>query len=149
MSRAGDDGVEDAFPAKKHIFYTGNGLDIHGTGGFHSSQITGIHDDLLTGLQVVFDNMAVKFQEYNAASGKPLHDEAFSTEESGAEPLLEEDGKGYTGSRCEKCGFLRNDFLSWPNLERTDAAGKTGCKRNHARSADGGVTILEHTFSGK
>ena len=26
MSRAGDDGVEDAFPAKKHIFYTGNGL---------------------------------------------------------------------------------------------------------------------------
>ena len=35
MSRAGDDGVEDAFPAKKHIFYTGNGLDIHGTGGFH------------------------------------------------------------------------------------------------------------------
>ena len=28
MSRAGDDGVEDAFPAKKHIFYTGNGLDI-------------------------------------------------------------------------------------------------------------------------
>ena len=62
MSRAGDDGVEDAFPAKKHIFHTGNGLDIHGTGGFHSSQITGIHDDLLTGLQVVFDNMAVKFR---------------------------------------------------------------------------------------
>lgn len=53
MSRTGDDGVEDAFPAKKHIFYTGNGLDIHGTGGFHSSQITGIYDDLLTGLQVV------------------------------------------------------------------------------------------------
>ena len=49
-------------PPKKHIFHTGNGLDIHGTGGFHSSQITGIHDDLLTGLQVVFDNMTVKFQ---------------------------------------------------------------------------------------
>ena len=60
--------------AKKHIFYTGNGLDIHGTGGFHSSQITGIHDDLLTGLQVVFDNMAVKFQEYHPFSGKALHD---------------------------------------------------------------------------
>ena len=72
MSRAGDDGVEDAFPAKKHIFYTGNGLDIHGTGGFHSSQITGIYDDLLTGLQVVFDNMAVKFQEYHPFSGKAL-----------------------------------------------------------------------------
>ena len=57
MSRAGDDGVEDTLPAKKHIFHTGNGLDIHGAGAFHSSQIAGIHNDLLTGLQVVFDNM--------------------------------------------------------------------------------------------
>lgn len=105
MSRAGDDGVEDAFPAKKHIFYTGNGLDIHGTGGFHSSQITGIDDDLLTGLQVVFDNMAVKFQEYHPFSGKALHDKSLTAEESGTEAFLEENRKVYPASEARKPDF--------------------------------------------
>ena len=113
MSRTGDDGVEDAFPAKKHIFHTGNGLDIHGTGGFHSSQITGIDDDLLTGLQVVFDNMAVKFQEYHPFSGKALHDKSLTAEESGTEAFLEENRKVYPGFGSEKTGLLYNQFPPW------------------------------------
>ena len=116
MSRAGDDGVEDAFPAKKHIFYAGNSLDIHGTGGFHSSQITGIHDDLLTGLQVVFDNMTVKFQEYHPFSGKALHDKSLTAEESGTEAFLKENRKVYPGFGSEKTGLLYNQFPPGGNL---------------------------------
>lgn len=84
MSRTGDDGVEDSFPAEEHIFHTGYGLDIHGASAFHSGQITGIHDNLLTWLQVVFDYMAVKFQEYHAFSGETLHNKSFAAEESTA-----------------------------------------------------------------
>lgn len=105
MSRAGDDGVEDALPAKKHIFHTGNGLDIHGAGGFHSSQITGIDDDLLTGLQVVFDNMTVKFQEYHPSPARRCMINPSAAEESGTEAFLEENRKVYPASEARKPDF--------------------------------------------
>ena len=149
MSRAGDDGVEDAFPAKKHIFHTGNGLDIHGTGGFHSSQITGIDDDLLTGLQVVFDNMAVKFQEYHPFSGKALHDKSLTAEESGTEAFLEENRKVYPGFGSEKTGLLYNQFPPGGNLVRKNTSREAGGKSNHAGTALGSIDILKHGFTGK
>ena len=67
MSRAGDDGVEDTLPAKKHIFHTGNGLDIHGAGAFHSSQIAGIHNDLLssTNLRIYEIALLVGYNEHS------------------------------------------------------------------------------------
>jgi hypothetical protein len=149
MSWTGDDGVEDTLPAKKHIFHTGNGLDIHGAGAFHSSQIAGIHNDLLTGLQVVFDNMTVKFQEYHPFSGKALHDKSLTAEESGTEAFLEENRKIYPCFGSQKTGFLYNQFPPGGNLVRKNTSREAGGKSNHAGTALGGVDILKHGFTGK
>ncbi|CAN4071859.1 putative acetyltransferase involved in intracellular survival and related acetyltransferases, partial [Dysosmobacter welbionis] len=93
MARSGDNGVEDPLTAEHHVLEPRDRLDIHGAGGIHGRQISGIHHQGLTGIQVVFHDMPVELGEGNPPAGELLHDEALAAEEAGAQLLLEKDGQ--------------------------------------------------------
>ena len=57
MARSGDNGVEDPLTAEHHVLEPRDRLDIHGAGGIHGRQISGIHHQGLTGVQIVFHDM--------------------------------------------------------------------------------------------
>ena len=84
MSRSGDDGIEDAFTAKEHIFYPGNGLNVYGTGGSHGCQMTGVYNDLLSGLEFVFYHMAVEFCKDGSIAADTLHNKSLSAKQTGS-----------------------------------------------------------------
>ena len=50
---ASQNGIEDSFTAKEDILHSGNLLNIHLNTGRKSCNITGIHNQLLTGLQLI------------------------------------------------------------------------------------------------
>ena len=80
MARSGDNGVEDSLTAEHHVLEPRDCLDIHGAGGIHGRQISGIHHQGLTGVQVVFHDMPVELGEGNPPAGELLHDEALAAE---------------------------------------------------------------------
>ena len=93
MARSGDNGVEDSLTAEHHVLEPRDCLDIHGAGGIHGRQISGIHHQGLTGVQIVLHDMPVELGEGNPPAGELLHDEALAAEEAGTQLLLEKDGQ--------------------------------------------------------
>ena len=100
-------------------------------------------------LQLILYHMTVKFQKCHTASGKLLHDKSLSAENSGTDPLLEEDRQIHAGFRCQKTGLLYYDFSPGRNLMRNDLSRKTGCKRDHSVTALCSIRVLENRLSGK
>lgn len=96
-SRSGYDSVKDAFTAEKHIFHARHSLYVHITGGIHGCKVSGVDDDLLTRLKIVFHYVSVEFGKYNALTADLLHDEAFTAEETGSNLLTEMHGE------CNAC----------------------------------------------
>lgn len=104
-SRSGYDSVKDAFTAEKHIFHARHSLYVHITGGIHGCKVSGVDDDLLTRLKIVFHYVSVEFGKYNALTADLLHDEAFTAEETGSDLLTEMHGE------CNAASLARNDFF--------------------------------------
>ena len=104
-SRSGYDSVKDAFTAEKHIFHARHSLYVHITGGIHGCKVSGVDDDLLTRLKIVFHYVSVEFGKYNALTADLLHDEAFTAEETGSDLLTEMHGECVTPA-----SLARNDF---------------------------------------
>ena len=54
--------------------------------------VSGVDDDLLARLEIVFDYVSVEFGKYDALSADFLHDEAFTAKETGSDLLTEMHG---------------------------------------------------------
>ena len=146
---AGEDGVEQALAAEEDVLGALHLLDVHVDTGLEAGHITGIHDDALTGLEDVLHQIAVDLHEGSAVAGKSLHDEALTTKEAGAEPLVEVDGQLHAGLRCQKRALLDDHLLSGCDIEYLDLTGERRGECDHAGAAPGGVMVLEHALAGK
>ena len=148
-ARSGDDGVENALAAEEHVFDARNAFDLHGAARVHGGEIAGVDDNGLTGLQVVFLHMAVKFAEDRACAGELLENEALAAEEARAELLLEEDRELDAGLAREEPALLHDQFSAGGDLKGTDIAREARSKSDQTRAALGGVAVLEHRLACK
>ena len=57
--------------------------------------MSGIHNDLLSRLKIIFDHMAVKLREHDPLPGYPLHDKSLTAKQACSKPFVEENGKIY------------------------------------------------------
>ena len=149
MARAGDNRIEESFPAEKCILHTWDISDFHLAARAHGSQVPGVYDDLLPGSQLIFHHMAVKLREGRAMSGKLLQDEALPAEEAGGNSFVKVHRQTDACLGSQKRAFLKNHIIARRNLECLDGAGKTGCKSDHPFAAFGSVDILEKGIPGK
>ena len=149
MAGAGDDGVEDALAAEHHVLESRDRLDVHGAGGVHGRQVTGVHHQGLAGVQVVLHDMAVKLGEGHAPAGEFLHDEALAAEEAGAQLLLEKDGQLDALLAGQEAALLHHQLPARADVKGPDAAGEAGGKGDQPLAALGGVPVLEDGVAGE
>ena len=149
MARSGDNGVEDPLTAEHHVLEPRDRLDIHGAGGIHGRQISGIHHQGLTGVQVVFHDMPVELGEGNPPAGELLHDEALAAEEAGAQLLLEKDGQLDARLAGQEAALLHHQLPARTDVKGPDAAREAGGKGDQSLAALGGVAVLENGVAGE
>ena len=148
LPRSGEDSVEKNLAAEEHILHAGYLLDIDGYGGLEACHVAGIHNELLSGLQFVFHQFSIDFNESGSAAGQLLHDKSFTAEETGADFLIKMDGELDPCLRGKECAFLYDKLPARHNFNRNHLAGEAGTECDHA-IAVGGIDILEHAFPGE
>lgn len=149
LAGAGDDGVEEALAAEEHILCTPDGLDVHGAAFAHGCKIPGVHDDALTGTQFILLAVAVHFHEQKAIAADPLHDEALTAHQAGAQLLLEIHRQVQALFHGQEAGLLDDKALAGSDLKGNDGAGEAGSKGDHAVAALRGILRQEQGFSGE
>lgn len=64
-------------------------------GRVKAGNVAGVHDELLTRFERVFDQLAVDLDERHARAGQTLHDKALAAEKARAELFVEVDRQLY------------------------------------------------------
>ncbi len=148
-SGTGNNSIKQAFAAEQDILHAWNRLDIHIAGCLHGGQMSGINNNLLARLQIVFDYMSVKFCKDDALPADPLHDKSLSSKQARTYFLAEMYGER-NPCFAGKEGFLLEDHvIAGGDMECPDGAGEAGGKCDHSGTVFGSVNILEHFFAGK
>lgn len=129
---AGEDGVEEALAAEEDVLGALHLLDVHVDTWLEAGHIARIHHDALTGLELVFHQIAVDLHEGSAVAGKSLHDEALTAEKAGTESLVEMDGQLYAGLCRQEGALLDDHLLTGGNVQHLDLAGEAGGECDHA-----------------
>lgn len=149
VAGAGDDGVENALSAEHHVLEPRDRLDVHGAGGVHGRQVSGVHHQGLAGVQVILHDVAVELREGHASAGELLHDEPLAAEEAGAQLLLEEDGQLDARLAGQEAALLHHQLPARADVKGPDAAGEAGGKGDQPLAALGGVAVLEDGVAGE
>ena len=136
-------------PSQQLILHALDLLDVDGDGALEAGDVTGVDNELLTGLQLVLDQLAVNLAEAEALAADALHDEALAAKQACAELLVEEDVQVDTALRGQEGALLKHPFLAGGNLDGHDLAREAGAKGNHARATLCGVDVLEHALTGE
>ncbi|MEY5016660.1 MAG: hypothetical protein RIS92_3018 [Verrucomicrobiota bacterium] len=104
-------GEEEAFPAEEHRFESAGALDVVLDAGRHRDEASGVHSEGFPAKFAANDGTAGVY-EGEAVASETLEDEAFPTEEAGAEALGERDSDGGAEGGAEERAFFAKNLAA-------------------------------------
>ncbi len=138
-SGAGEGGEEDAVATEDHVADAGDAGDLEADAGLEGADVAGMHAEGFARGEVFDDDFAGEFEPCGSLPGELLEEEAVTTEDAGAEGLLEAYAEFDAVGGTEKAVAVDEIFVAVANGDREDLAGDAGGEGDFAGGTVGAV----------
>src|SRR5439155_19370136 len=141
----GQRGQEDAVAAEQRVLDAGDGGDVELHALLVHADVSWMHPERVSCLQVVHHDFAVQLHPRMALADEPLHPKSGAAEDAGAEALLKADGELDTGCAAHEAVAVDHVAVPRRDLQREDLPWQLRREREQALPAD--RRVLRHEES--